>query len=257
MAIYTSKFTQQEIDDGIDNANSAVQPEALADYLPLSGGTMTGDIMKKNGSTLMGVFAYSIHRGKGVRITFDSVYSAIIMMKHSTSTNPRLLLFGNGRANAASFWTCMQKSTMDWCTDSNGNLELMNNSAGSDFIIRVFCLSPATPTFTEINALSNAAETDFVAMTSGLNAYAPYAKVKSFSTNQSNQDPGSDLADYQAVHYIYSNTNSSNARTVSFTSAYTLPNGSAATLSVPANTEKHVIIKANSDATAYVVYPIN
>lgn len=32
MAIYTSKFTQQEIDDGIDNANSAVQPEALDNY---------------------------------------------------------------------------------------------------------------------------------------------------------------------------------------------------------------------------------
>lgn len=32
MAIYTSKFTQQEIDDGIDNANSALQPTALDNY---------------------------------------------------------------------------------------------------------------------------------------------------------------------------------------------------------------------------------
>lgn len=32
MAIYTSKFTQQEIDDGIDNANSALQPTDLDNY---------------------------------------------------------------------------------------------------------------------------------------------------------------------------------------------------------------------------------
>lgn len=118
-----------------------------------------------HGSDFCRRFSTAIKGSKGVKVAFSGMYGAIINVRGSGGAK-RLFLVGNGYAyaNARNHWLCLIKGGYEWCINQTeyNTIEIMSGDT-ADGVVNVITLNDQTVTFTEISALSSAAQTDYAA----------------------------------------------------------------------------------------------
>lgn len=177
-------YTLDEVSDG--------STRKLANYLPLSGGTMSNTdlITNLNADLLDGLNASSFCRrytrtlehGKTVKITFSTYYQAMVTGRGSASAGNSIILVGTGYSTANNYWRALYKgSTVSWCTQSDARgIEIKNTHTSGSLYITVLSLD-GTVTFAEADDLSGTAETDVVAMLSNNVALTRRTRLTDFN----------------------------------------------------------------------------
>lgn len=177
-----SKITSGTLDAALipDLSGTYATLLQLANYLPLTGGSMsnTNLVNNLNADLLDGLdssdfcrkYSYTVPYGKGVRITFSNYYSAIVFGRATNTYAGRLTLMGNGYGSSASAnynkWVCIdgENSYVKWSNPGTNarSIEIAYiNTEGSLYV--TVLAARGTVTFTEITALSGTAVTDRLA----------------------------------------------------------------------------------------------